>query len=104
MPGYPVEIQKYCPIATMTLHDYVCAHDTEDVQFFSVRNGSKLCTNNSETIRWYSIPAGASASSTCEASRHDMDEIRIDQLQSLIQVGDVEGMLASILGCDMYDI
>jgi hypothetical protein len=86
MPSYSIETRKMIVAATMTLHNYICAHDREDVHFEWCDSDLNYVPIIPERYRRYAVPVGASDSSTTEASGHDMDEIR-DRLATAIALG-----------------
>jgi hypothetical protein len=86
MLGYSIETQKMILAATMTLHNYIRAHDRDDIHFERFDRDPDYVPTIPECYRRYVVPAGASDSSTTEASGRDMDEIR-DRLATAIALG-----------------
>jgi hypothetical protein len=68
--------------ATMTLHNYIRAHDRDDIHFEWFDRNPDMC----QQFRKYAVPAGASDSSTTETSGRDKDEIT-DRLATAIALG-----------------
>ena len=85
MPGYSIETQKMIVAATMTLHNYVRAHDREDVHFARCDMDPNYVPTILEQYKRYvvlwvhPIPIG-------EPSGREMNEIR-DQLHTSIALG-----------------
>ena len=71
--------------AIMTLHNYVRAHDREDVRFAQCDRDPNYVSTIPERYKWYVVRTGTSDSSASEASGSDMDEIR-DQLVTVIDL------------------
>ena len=86
MPSYSIETQKMIVAATMTLHNYIRAHDREDVHFARCDRDPDYVPTIPERYKRYAVPTSASDSSTSEASGRDMDEFR-DQLATAIALG-----------------
>lgn len=86
MPKYSVDTQKMIVAVTMTLHNYVRAHDREDIHFERCDRDPDYMPEIPERYERYAVPPGASDSSTPEANGDNMDAIR-DQLASAIAVG-----------------
>ena len=86
MPKYSIETQMMIVAACMTLHNYIRAHDRDDVHFQRCERDPDYVPTIPQRYRRYAIPVGASDSSTPEASAPDMDAIR-DQLATTIAIG-----------------
>ncbi|KAM0857444.1 hypothetical protein ACQ4PT_048436 [Festuca glaucescens] len=83
MLSYSIETQKMIIAACMTLHNYIRAHDREDIHFERCDRDPNYVPTIPERYKRYAVPAGASDSSTTKTSGRDMDEIR-DQLATAI--------------------
>jgi hypothetical protein len=76
MPKYSIDTQKMIVAACMALHNYIRAHDREDVHFQRCDRDPDYVPTIPQRYKRYAVPANASDTSTPEASGHDMDDFR----------------------------
>ena len=86
MPKYDIGTQKMIVAATMTLHNYIRAHDREDIHFQRFDRDPDFMPEIPERYKRHAVPHGASDSSTPEANGADMDAFR-DELATAIAIG-----------------
>jgi hypothetical protein len=86
MPKYSIETQKMIVAACMTLHNYIRAHDRDDIHFERFDRDPDYVPTIPERYKKYVVPSGASDSSTSEANADDMDDFR-DELATAIAEG-----------------
>ena len=83
MPKYDMTTQKMIVAATMALHNFIRAHDREDIHFQRCDRDPDYVPEIPERYKRYIVPAAASDTSTPEANGADMDAFR-DELATAI--------------------